>query len=212
MTDNTIYKRQVEIGKRIASERKRLGWSQTKLGDKITQSLGLDKEIAQTTILSWEKGQSNIGLDRILAMSKLFKCDCGYLLCDYNERTHDSAEIHEATGLSDKSINYLSTCKTWGFTEYANVINVLLDDSQSKNTDGKRSYKSIIESLYSFFLYSGGGKRYLVTSAGDIVPNTSTDGTVSVGATSIDATMIENAILVEIQNALISLKGRLERG
>lgn len=212
MTDNTIYNRQVKIGERIASERKRKGWSQTRLGDEITQLLGLDKEIAQPTILSWEKGRSNIGLDRILAMSKLFGCDCGYLLCDYDERTHDSEEIHNKTGLSGRSIDWLSTTKAWGFTEYSIVMNVLLDDARFKNKDGERSYKSIIESLHSFFSYVRSGKRHLVTSSGDIVPYSTTDGTVSVGATSIDDTMIENAILVEIQNSLISLKRRLKRG
>lgn len=212
MTDKTIYDRQVKIGKRIAYERKQMGWSQRKLGEEITILLGLNRDIAQTTISYWEKGSSNIELDRILAMSKLFRCDCGYLLCDYDERTHDSAKIHEVTGLSDRSINCLSTLKTWGFAEYADVINVLLDDAQFKNRDESRSYKSIIESLYSFFSYSGKGKRYLVTSTGDITPDKSTDGTVSVGATSIDDTMIENAILVEVQNALISLKRGMNHG
>lgn len=212
MIDNPIYNRQVEIGKRIACERKKLGWSQGRLGEEITTLLGLERKIAQATISYWEKGSSNIELDRILAMSKLFGCDCGYLLYDYDERTHDSSKICESTGLSEGSINCLSFCKTWEFREVANVIDTLLRDWKAVNSDGKRSYKSIIESLYSFFSYSGRGGRYLVTSKGYIVQDKSTDGMVSVGATSIDDTMIENAILVEIQNALMSLKRGMNRG
>lgn len=190
-----------EIGKRIAELRKKAGLTQGELANRLS--------VKRETVNQWENGVRQIKGPDIADLADALGTTCDYILRGISS---ENLDVYQATGLSDRSINYLRFCKTWGVAEYARVINILLDDAQSKNTDGKRSYKSIIESLYSFFLYSGGGKRYLVTSAGDIVPNTSTDGTVSVGATSIDATMIENAILVEIQNALISLKGRLERG
>lgn len=133
-------------------------------------------------------------------------------MCDYDQKTHDAFKIHCSIGLSEPSINYLSFCKTWGLGEIAAVIDVLIRDCQFKNSDGKRRYKSIVESLYSFLVYSGAGKRYLATRNGQLCEDKTNDGTVSVGATSIDDTMIENAILVEIQNALISLKRGLKNG
>lgn len=207
-----IFERQRKIGNRVSEERKLKGWSQEKLAEELSIMLDCRKPIAQTTVLNWEKGNSNIPLDRLIALSKLFKCDCGYLLCDYDQKTHDAVEIHSITGLSDQSINYLSFCKTWGFDEIATVIDVLIRDCQIRNSDGRRRYKSIVESLYSFLVYSGKGKRYLATRNGHLCEDKTNDGTVSVGATSIDDTMIENAILVEIQNALISLKRGMDRG
>lgn len=212
MNDISVYERQRKIGNRVSKERKLKGWTQDKLAEELSLMLGCKKPIAQTTIVNWEKGSSNIPLDRIIALSKLFECDCGYLLCDYDQKTHDAVEIHRTTGLSEQSINYLSFCKTWGFEEVINVIDILLHDCQVQNSDGKRKYKSVIESIYSFFTYSGTGKRYLATHLGQISEDKTNDGTVSVGSTSIDDTMIENAILVEIQNSLHSLKRGMNNG
>ena len=212
MNDISIFERQRKIGKRVSEERKLRGWTQENLAEKLSSLLNCETPIAQTTILNWEKGNSNIPLDRIIALSRLFECDCGYLLCDYDKKTYNAVEICNATGLSEQSINHLSFCKTWGFGEIATVIDVLIRDCQIQNSDGKRHYKSIIESLYSFLVYSGDGKRYLATRNGQLCEDKTNDGTVSVGATSIDDTMIENAILVEIQNALISLKRGLTHG
>lgn len=42
-------------------------------------------------------------------MADYFKCDCGYLLCDYDEPIHDLKDICNVTGLSEKAIFNLRT-------------------------------------------------------------------------------------------------------
>lgn len=208
--ESQLKRRREKIGSRIKEERKKKYKSQGAFADAITPFLR--DAPSQSTISDWETGTTIPEYDKLLAMSFLFGCNVGYLLGDYDQRTQNAVEIHNSIGLSEESINLLSHYKVWGFGEIANVIDILLLDNRVQNCDGKRSYKSIIESLHSFFSYSGGGRRYFVSSNGYIVPDKSTEGMVSVGATIIDDAMIENAILVDIQNALISLKRGMNRG
>lgn len=205
-----LDERRKKVGMHIAAERKKKYKSQQGLADAISELTG--STVGQPTVSDWEQGNSIPQYNTLMAMAFLFGCDVGYLLGDYEQRTHNALEIHETIGISEESINYLSFCKTWEFGEIASVIDVLLHDCQFQNSDGRRRYKSVVESMYSFLTYSGTGKRYLATRLGELCEDKAKDGSVPVGATSLDDTMIENAILVEIQNSLHSLKWRLKNG
>ena len=114
MNDNSVVNRRRKIGERIATERKKRGWSQEVFGEKLSKKMDWSTAAGQNKISNWENGKHlPSSLDVFLAMSQIFGCDCGYLLCDYDERTHDSAEICKATGLSDRSVECLCSLNTW---------------------------------------------------------------------------------------------------
>jgi len=169
------------------------------------------KDIAQSTIVNWEKGVTSIPLDRLIAMSKLFQCDCGYLLCDYDQRTHNLVEISDETGLSEKSINRLSVLKTWGDDSEAKVIDLLLLDAQERYKS--HHHRSILDLLSFFWEYDDGGTcKKQIFKNGTILDynggyiSAHRGGYISTDAILLDARIVENAALMELQQALISLK------
>lgn len=135
MVDISIKKQIDRIATRIREERKKIpGMSQTKFGEEICGLLpdGVEKEkdISQGTISDWENGKSLPQLDRIIAMSKILKCDVAYLLCDYDDRIRDAADICSATGLTEKALQNLMTLKRHNDTDWImDVINALLESN-----------------------------------------------------------------------------------
>lgn len=95
----------LEISKRIRQERKKLGLSQDELCEKI--------HISRNTLSDYEVGKnlkiSNMSLETLLELCRVFKCDVGYLLGEYKERRHTAADICAVTGLSETSVEVL--CK-----------------------------------------------------------------------------------------------------
>ena len=53
--------------------------------------------------------ESNMSLETLLNLCRVFKCDVGYLLGEYKERRHTAADICAVTGLSETSVEVL--CK-----------------------------------------------------------------------------------------------------
>lgn len=94
--------RRVKIGGRIKEERDKLGLTQKEFLTKIYKS-----EQSTKSLSSWEKGDHIPDLDSIALMAELFNCDIGYLLCDYDERNRDTADIVKVTGLSEPAANRL---------------------------------------------------------------------------------------------------------
>lgn len=205
MTDKFVFNRQEEMGRRIKTERKARKWTQAQLAEKISAELKCEG-IAQSTIVGWEKGQ-NITLDRLLTMAKLFQCDCGYLLGDYDERTHDAKEICAALGLSEASIQHLTFLKNWGVSEdTTSIIDLLLFDAKVANTSEGKCHKSVLELLSFFFNYDGEGKERMVWKNGAITEGRRDNGLVS--GIPLDDSMIEKAALEELKEALLNLKRR----
>lgn len=209
MNDNLIAIRRKKIGKRIAQERKKRNWSQAVFGEELSKKTGGSTPIAQNTISNWENGNNfPESLDIFIAMSLIFECDCGYLLCDYDERTHDSKEICKATGLSEESINALCSLKTWGVEgAVTHVIDSLILDYRYA-TKGE-SFSPLVYLLNWFFKYKGTGKiEKQVHISGKIID--SNDQSSYLASTiKLNDRIVENAALMEIQQALISLKNRL---
>lgn len=211
MNDNAIANRREKIGRRIAEERKRLGCSQTTLGEKLSAMMDGSISAEQNTISNWERGKNlPASLDVFLAMSQIFGCDCGYLLCDYDERTHNSSEICKATGLSDSSIQHLCSLQTWGVTEYAKAIDFLLLDAETRNVS--HNYRSVLDLLLFFLHYDNAGAAKKVIFTDGQIGNYNDDGYIQTNAIALNNRIVENAALMELEQALISLKKLLREG
>lgn len=199
-----LENRQKRAGVRIRTERKRLGLTQEKFAEKLTELLGC-KDINQNTVSNWEHGINIPPTERLIAMSMIFGCDCGYLLCDYDQRTHNSVEMCKATGLSEFSIQVLCKDNSWGITDNARVIDFLLFDAAKRKTT--HHFRSIFDLLHFFFGYKNHSNiRNSVSINGYVYDDHSTDGMISKNAIAINDRIVENAVLMEIQQALISLK------
>lgn len=169
-------------------------------------------EMTVERLKQWEYGNNPIGLEWIPAICDVLDCDVGFLFGEYSEKKRQFADAHKTTGLSEESIEFLSLCNTWGLDGAINVIDLLIRDGQFKNKDGKRSYRSIIDLLNFFFSYSGGNGKMVVSANGRFYENSSTDGAISITSIRLDDSMIENAVLLEVQRALFSLKGSVTIG
>ena len=211
MNDISLGRRKKEIGRRIAMERKRCGWSQAVFGEKLSEIMNGDDTFGQNTVSYWERGVNlPKSIEVFFAMSQLLACDCGYLLCDYDERTHNSSDICAATGLSEESVNTLCSLKTWDAdSNLASVIDALVFDYRySKKGE---SFSPLVY-LIAWYLQYDGNRRIekMVHVNGEITDCSDETGYIP-STIKLNSRIIENAALTEIQQALISLKKRLSR-
>lgn len=209
MFDITLSDRRKEIGKRIATERKKARLTQDEFADKLNKITGSRPN--QSTISMWEHGESfPDNIETIFAMSMIFCCDCGYLLCDYNEKTHDATEMCKTTGLSEGSINTLCNLRVWGAEkELTFVIDTLIYDF-NQATKGE-SIAPLIYLINWFLKYKGServDKQVLID--GKIIDSHDPNGYLA-NSLKLNDRIIENAALTEIQQGLISLKKRIIR-
>lgn len=209
MIDNSMTNRRKRIGERIAMERKKRGWSQAVFGEKLSKKMGGSISAEQNTISNWEKGKNlPASLEVFLAISQIFECDCGYLLCDYDEKTHDSTEICKATGLSDCSVQCLCSLNTWEIVKYAKAIDFLLLDLQERYKSN--DFRSVLDLLCFFLKYDDiCDTKKQVFSDGHIADYAG--GEISTDAIALNERIIENAALMEMEQALISLKKLLRK-
>lgn len=211
---NLLKERRRKIGKRIAKERRKMGLTQAGLAEKLSAMLDDSEDcitisIAQTTISSWERGNTLPSLGKLLAMAQMFECDCGYLLGDYDERTHNALEMCRETGLSEASIENLCFLNKWGMTETARVIDFLLLDDRKRYPS--HNFRSVLNLLNFFISYQDNQKmQKQVFTNGIIVDYTDNDGMISENAIRLNERVIENAVLNEIQQALVSIKAKMK--
>lgn len=98
----------IDIGNRLIQLRKDRGYSQDKLIDILDDEYGV--KIGRNTYSNIENGcqsASNFKLDLLIALSSLYGCDIGYLLCEYDNITGRNTDIQKITGLNDESIKAL---------------------------------------------------------------------------------------------------------
>lgn len=76
------------LADKIINERKKNGWSQEELADKL--------EVSRQAVSKWESAQSIQDLKRVIAMAQLFNVSTDYLLKDEFEQT-DENEVKEQT-------------------------------------------------------------------------------------------------------------------
>ena len=207
MKDNPINERVAEFRQRLKKERKKARLTQEKLAAQLNE-LGYGK--GQSGVSDWETKGRLPDLETVFALSRIFGCDCGYLLGDYEERTHDSTDICKATGLSESTVNGLCNMATWGAgQEAATVIDALMFDF-GYETKGEK-IAPLIYLLNWYLKYDSVqrmGKRVYIN--GEIVDTNDTTGYLG-SSLNLDSRLIENAALMEIQQGLISLKKRIAR-
>ena len=94
------------IGNRIRDLRNSKGWNQDRLVEEIRQYCGFSRN----TLSKIENGNSeSFTLDFLLSCCKIFHCDMGYLLGEFDMcKTRDNQYIHEITGLSEYAIIQLA--------------------------------------------------------------------------------------------------------
>lgn len=99
-----------ECGKKIRTLRKSKGWSQEEFVDHLS-SVGIP--ITRGRIGQIENGnQEKFNLTFLLGCCRLFDCDIGYLLGEYDKgTTRDNQFIAQVTGLEDAAIRRLSAEK-----------------------------------------------------------------------------------------------------
>lgn len=209
-----------QIGKRIKDERRKKKLSQQKLADAIS-SIMVDsdpdyKGTEQNTVSNWEKGVSLPPLSKLIALSEIFDCDLGYLLCDYDEPKRDLADVVEQTGLSGKAATRLKTMAGRVNKEkQAGWLNTMEEQElKALNTILENDYQM----LYYIYQYIFGNyDSFSVTTINhsgqekDIVEkdillcNTNTPDT----GTYINAEQLQPVFLLSIQSALMDLKKML---
>jgi len=95
------------LADKIINERKKLGWSQEELADKLG--------VSRQSVSKWESAQSVPDLQRILEMSKVFGVSTDYLLKDDIENVIPSEKDETDTSLRKLSLEeantYLDTVK-----------------------------------------------------------------------------------------------------
>ena len=95
------------LADKIINERKKLGWSQEELADKLG--------VSRQSVSKWEGAQSVPDLQRILEMSKIFGVSTDYLLKDDIEEVIPSEKAESDTSLRKLSLEeantYLDTVK-----------------------------------------------------------------------------------------------------
>ena len=185
------------IGKRIKDERERKGWGKKEFLKQIFMA-----ESSTKTLSAWEKGERIPDLDSLDRMAKVFQCDIGYLLGDYDTRRHENADIHREIGLAEETIFTLRGFKQLHITNVAKTVDFLIADKKFKN----HLHRSILDLLYFFLSYSPDAcTSKIALSDGSILDSL---GAIPVGleAIRLDGRIIENAILMELEQALLSLK------
>ena len=85
-----------KIAKRLKDERK---------SHSLTQAaLALQLKVGRDTIRDWETSKRIPPLEDMLAMCSIFECELGYLLCEYDTKLRDTADVQEITGLREDAI------------------------------------------------------------------------------------------------------------
>ena len=206
-----------QIGKRIKDERRKKKLSQQKLADAIS-SIMVDsdpdyKGTEQNTVSNWEKGVSLPPLSKLIALSEIFDCDLGYLLCDYDEPKRDLADVVEQTGLSGKAATRLKTMAGRVNKEkQAGWLNTMEEQElKALNTILENDYQM----LYYIYQYIFGnydsfsiatvnhsGQEKDIVEKDILLCNTNTPDT----GTYINAEQLQPVFLLSIQSALMDLK------
>ena len=209
-----------KIGKRIKDERRKKKLSQQKLADAIS-SIMVDsdpdyKGTEQNTVSNWEKGVSLPPLSKLIALSEIFDCDLGYLLCDYDEPKRDLADVVEQTGLSGKAATRLKTMAGRVNKEkQAGWLNTMEEQElKALNTILENDYQM----LYYIYQYIFGnydsfsiatvnhsGQEKDIVEKDILLCNTNTPDT----GTYINAEQLQPVFLLSIQSALMDLKKKL---
>jgi transcriptional regulator with XRE-family HTH domain len=207
MSDISTYdKRAMEIGRRIRMERQRMGLSQEELAGTLKDNMYVS--VGQNTISYWESGSRIPPLDRIVSLAQVFGCDVGYLLCDYDEHIRETADISEITGLRENTINILRASNNQKRAQRASVIDALVSNPW------------IIDTLYLYLNYNidcaadieedEHGHKMVSDKFHNLVALVDSHAGEKGRGTVVNASLLGEAIMVELQGQLQKLKSKIQ--
>ena len=138
--------RKVQIGRRIKENRKRCHLTQIQLLEKCYLS---EKSVA--SLRAWERGERLPDLDTLCRMCDIFDCDTGYLLCDYDARRRETADVCTVTGLSEDAVHKLqaySRSSTPGAVMIVQILSLLIESDYFAEFMGQiRFYASQVDGI-----------------------------------------------------------------
>ena len=153
-----------KIGNRLRTERKKAGF-------KNMESLGEHIGASRQTIAKWESGKELPPLEVLCTMCDLYKCELGYLLCEYDYKTRKKTDIALETGLGQEAIDSLRYLKSLSNAfpgsqddKYC-VINLILQDSHQKD-----SLSSLLNMLVGFCQFSAKNNFLYTADSNGITP------------------------------------------
>lgn len=177
--------------------RKAAGYTQQTFSDCFVNYDG--GKVSLATVRNWEQGNSKPEYSTLKALCDFFKCDLDYLFANINCRSHDVQYICDMTGLDEQAVNILINLKKIQFNDEAETISFLLCDSAMR--DKNHHYRSILNLLHFFLCYRGNSETKHIYLDGTIL-----DTGTNISSIALNSRIIENAVLNEMQQALISLK------
>lgn len=136
------------IGERIRKCRTDLKMSQNELAKRINRG--------RRAIVSWENGTEKKcpPIEALMEMCKVFNCEIGYLVGEYDCKTHALTDVHEKTGLSEAAIfelfNHNNQLKRAESEIYVSSISPEEYPQYSKYIAKHRAFLNFID----FFIFS----------------------------------------------------------
>ncbi len=132
-----------KIGKRISTERKNAQLTQGEFAQKLTLSAE-----SRQTISKWESGHVLPDLEILKKMCDVFDCELGYLLCEYDCKTHIATDIQKEIGLSENAISILRTLNNAFYPSPSEFTNVL--DKIICNPNFEKLLKATLTYIFDF--------------------------------------------------------------
>lgn len=107
-----------KIGKRIKAERKAIILNGRKMTqDDLIEYLHPHIRLSRNSLSAIENGEIEYcSLKLLLLLCELFNCELGYLLGEYDCKTHEATSVKNQTGLSGKAVDVLCAHRIFGHT------------------------------------------------------------------------------------------------
>lgn len=136
-----------DIGNKLETLRKKHHYSQEKLMEILSSKYGFKMDRGNYGKI--ERGLypvKSISLGLLMALSDLYSCEIGYLLCEYECETGRNTDINAVTGLNDKSIKGLELIQSQDENENSiTIVPKKVMDKLNSNTCSDDEKQRLIE-------------------------------------------------------------------
>ena len=178
----------------------------------ITDSQALAKHLGCSiqAVNQYKQGTAFPKVENLIKIADYYDISVDYLfgITGTKNRNTQIQAICEYTGLSEENVAFLNKMKSFDIVRIANVINFVLDDARL----GDGNTRPVVTLLNYFLEYRGDHTiPKQVDTHGRITDYVAT-GFMSSDSILIDRRIIENAVLDELKQRLIDLKGEKDNG